>query len=148
MLRTVLRLQEALATTLPHVASGDDEVWTTVSRGGDGAPRVRAASSGDELIVDVDGSPDSLAAAAIVRALLRARIEPEPYAEYEVARIDAATMSALSRSPAPVSRDAWRHAESTDARWLWLLVLGVLGVEQWLRDRSAAADTTEAKRAA
>ena len=148
MLRTVLRLQNDLAATMPHLAGDDGGVWTTVSRGGDGAPRVRAASSGDELIVDVDAGPDSLAAAAVVRALLRARIDPEPYGEHEVARIDAATMNALSRSPAPVSRDAWRNAESTDARWLWLLVLVVLGVEQWLRDRTATAGTMEAKRAA
>jgi hypothetical protein len=148
MLRTVLRLQNDLAATVPHVAGSDDAVWTLLSGGGDGAPRVRAASSGDELIVDVDAGPDSLAAAAAVRALLRARIEPEPYAEYEVARIDAATMNALSRSPAPVSRDAWRNAESTDARWLWLLVLVVLGVEQWVRDRTMTAGTMEAKRAA
>ena len=109
---------------------------------------MRAASSGNELIVDVDGGPDSLAAAAVVRALLMARIDPEPYAEHEVARVDAATMSAGSRSPAPVSRDAWRNAESTDARWLWFVVLAMLGVEQWLRDRTVTAGRTEVKRAA
>ena len=148
MLRTILRLREDLADTTTQKGGGDDSVWTIISRGGNGAPRVRAASSGNELIVDVDGGPDSLAAAAVVRALLLARIDPEPYAEHEVARIDAATMSADSRSPAPVSRDAWRNAESTDARWLWLVVLAMLGVEQWLRDRTVTAGRTEVKRAA
>ena len=148
MLRTILRLRKDLADTGTHKDGGDDSVWTIVSRGGNGTPRVRAASSGNELIVDVDGGPDSLAAAAVVRALLLARIDPEPYAEHEVARVDAATMSAGSRSPAPVSRDAWPNAESTDARWLWLVVLAMLGVEQWLRDRTVTAGRTEVKRAA
>lgn len=148
MLRAVLRLRQALADAATDKGGGDDSVWTIVSRGGNGAPRVRAASSGHELIVDVDGGPDSLAAATVVRALLLARIDPDPYAEHEVAKVDAATMSAISRSPAAVSRDGWRNAESTDARWLWLVVLVMLGVEQWLRDRTDSAGRTEVKRAA
>jgi hypothetical protein len=148
MLRTILRLREGLADTATDKGGGDDSVWTIVSRGGNGAPRVRAASSGNELIVEVDGGPDSLAAAAVVRALLLARIDPDPYAEHEVARVDVATMNAVSRPPAPVSREAWRNADSTDARWLWLVVLVMLGVEQWLRDRTVTAGRTEVKRAA
>jgi hypothetical protein len=148
MLRTVLRLQAGLpAAAAKTVADKDDGVWTTVSRGGEGVPRVRAAAAGPELLVDIDARPDTLAAAEIVRALLRARVAPAPYAEHEVARLDDTTMKALSRAPGPVSRDAWRHAESTDGRWLWLAVLVVLGVEQWLRDRTLAA-AKEVKRAA
>ena len=148
MLRTILRLQEDLASTKVLAGGREGSPWTIITQGGNGAPRVRAASSGNELLLDVDGRPDSLAAAAVVRAVLRARIDPEPYAEREVARVDASTMTAVSRSPAPVSREAWRTAESTDARWLWLFVLVMLGVEQWLRDRTVTAGRAEVTRAA
>ena len=119
-----------------------------LARNRDGSPRVRAARSEGELLLDVDASLDSLFAAAVVQAALTARVDVNGYAEHETARLDEKALSAWSRPPGPVTRDAWRTADSTDARWFWLLAIVLLGVEQWLRTRSVRARQQEVTRAA
>ena len=140
MLRTVLRLREDAALSLSPPSPGrgatSSDAWTTVARSADGATLVRAAASGRELLLDIAAPPESLVAAAAVRAALTARIDVDAYAEREVARLDEAQLTAFTRPSAGVTRDAWRSAESTDARWFWLLVLVLLFVEHWLRDRT------------
>jgi hypothetical protein len=140
MLRTVLRLREDATFTLsPARAEGDarpSDAWTTVAWSADGAPLVRAAASGRELLLDVAEPVDSLLAAAVVRAALTARLDVDRYAEREVARLDDTSLMAFTRPAAGVTRDAWQSAESTDARWFWLLALVLLAAEQWLRDRA------------
>ena len=76
-----------------------------------------------------------------------ARIDVDVYAEREVARLDEARLTAFARPSAGLTRDAWRSAESTDARWLWLLALVLLAVEQWLRDRARRSDQEVARAA-
>ena len=117
-------------------------------RNRDGSPRVRAARSESELLLDVDASLDSLFAAAVVQAALTARVDVNGYAEHETARLDEKALSAWTRPSGPVARDAWRTADSTDARWFWLLAIVLLGVEQWLRARSVRARQQEVTRAA
>ena len=82
-----------------------------------------------------------------MRAALTARIDVDVYAEREVARLDEARLTAFARPSAGVTRDAWRSAESTDARWFWLLALVLLAVEQWLRDRARRSDQEVARAA-
>ena len=114
----------------------------------DGAPLVRAAASGSELLLDIAAAPDSLVAAEVVRAALIARLDVRAYDEHEIARIDDASLTALKREPGPVTRDAWRTSETTDARWLWLLALILLGVEQWFRSQPTIHRHQEVSRAA
>ena len=151
MLRTVLRLREdstfPLSPPSPEGDAGSSDAWTTVARSADGAPLVRAAASGRELLLEIAAPPDSLLAAATVRAALTARIDVDVYAEREVARLDEAWLTAFTRPSAGVTRDAWRSAESTDARWFWLLALVLLAVEQWLRDRARRSDQEVARAA-
>ena len=109
---------------------------------------VRAAASGTELLIDVNAPVDSLFAAEVVRAVLNARIDPGGYDAHEVARVDEAVLVALSRPPGPVTLDAWRTSDASDARWAWLGTLILLGVEQWLRGRSVRARALEVTRAA
>jgi hypothetical protein len=122
--------------------------WTILSRHHDGSPRVRAARSGRELLLEVDAAPDSFFAAAVVQAVLTARVGADRYAEHEPARLDDRALSAWSRPPGPVTRDAWRTADTTDARWFWLLAIVLLGAEQWLRARSVRVRQQEVTRAA
>jgi hypothetical protein len=155
MLRTVLRLREDPTLVPPFTSevlsqprSTGSDPWTILAQDSDGSARVRAAASGSELILDVVALPDSLFAAQVLQAALRARADVNGYDEHEIARLDEKTLSALRRSPGSVTRDAWRTADSTDARWFWLLAIVLLGVEQWLRARSVPHDQQEVARAA
>jgi hypothetical protein len=155
MLNTVLRLGHdpavASPSSKPESSDGLSTVpdpWTILAWNPDGSPRVRAAASDNELILDVAALPGSLFAAAVVQAVLTARVGVTGYGEYEPARLEEKTLSAWSRPPASVTRDAWRTAESSDARWCWLLALVLLAVEQWLRGRPARQLQQEVTRAA
>ncbi len=122
--------------------------WTTLALKPDGRPLLRAAASGSELLLEVGAPADGLFAAEVVRAVLTARLDPAGYDEHEVGRLDAALVDALTRQPGSVTRDAWRTADTSDARWLWLAAIVLLGVEQWLRARSTHHRNQEAVRAA
>jgi hypothetical protein len=154
MVGTVLRLQNDPAlsassgSTVQSGAAAAASPWTTLALNPRGETLVRAAASGAELLVDVKAPVDSLFAAEVVRAVLNARIDPRAYDEREVARVDEALLVALSRPPGPVTLEAWRASEASDARWAWLAVLTLLGVEQWLRGRSVRARAHEGTRAA
>jgi hypothetical protein len=155
MLRTVLRLREdpTLASSpessgLPAPQATVPDPWTIVVRNRDGSPRVRAAASLSELLLDVAAPADSLFAAAVVQAALTARVDVNDYAEHEIARLDEKALSTLSRPAGPVAPDAWRRADSTDARWFWLVAIALLGVEQWLRAQSVHHRQQEVTRAA
>jgi hypothetical protein len=150
MLRTVLRMRDD--PSLADGAAGDpgDAVdgWTPVARPRDGTASVRAAAIAGELVLDVGARPDSFFAAAVVRAALTARVDPETYAEFEVARGSPSGLASMARPPGPVASGAWRNAEVSDARWLWLLALVGLAFEQWLRSRVLQSGREEASRAA
>ena len=154
MFRTILRLRDhPLLATSGQAASGtsnasQEQGWVPVTRGADGATRVRAAALGRELFIDVAASADDLFAAAVVQAVLAARIEPAGYDEHEIARLDERATAALTRPAASVTRDAWRTAEATDARWCWLASLLLLAAEQWMRARRVEAGSVEVSRAA
>ena len=154
MLGTVLRLLDDPAlsassgATFQSGAASAPTPWITLASNPRGEALVRAAASGAELLVDVKAPVDSLFAAEVVRAVLNARIDPSAYDEHEVARVDEALLVALSRPPGPVSLEAWRTSEASDARWAWLAALALLGVEQWLRGRSVRTRVQEATRAA
>ena len=157
MLRTALRMQKDPTLAAPTSAglaaparrnNTPGEPWMVVARDRDGAPLVRAAASGSELLLAIAASPDSLVAAEVVRAALVARLDVRAYDEHEIARIDDASLTALTREPGPVTRDAWQTSETTDARWLWVLALVLLGGEQWLRSRPTSRRHQEVTRAA
>jgi hypothetical protein len=107
-----------------------------------------AASSGRELVVKIGTPVSNFFSAAVVRATLVARQGPVASPEAEVLRTPQVTLAAWFRPPGPVDRDAWRHAERSDARWLWLVVLALLIVEHWLRSRPAAIPAERETRAA
>jgi hypothetical protein len=164
MLRTVLRAREdadmsAVARQIDAQSIGSmpvgarDELRAIVARDRNGRPLAWAASAGPELLLDIAAAPDSLFAAAVVRAALTARRAPPDYAEREIAQIDSSTLDAWSRPPAPVSLDLdsnglWRNADSTDARWCWLAAIVLVGLEQWLRARPARQAGPEVSREA
>jgi hypothetical protein len=164
MLRTLLRAREdvdmaAVARQTDAQPSGSmpvgarDERRAIVARDRNGRPLAWAASAGPELLLEIAAAPDSLFAAAAVRAVLTARRALPDYAEREIARIDSSKLGAWSRPPAPVSFDVdsnglWRNADSADARWCWLAAIILLGLEQRLRAKRARQAGPEVSREA
>jgi hypothetical protein len=154
MLGAVLRLLNdaaiagAAGARVPSDAASAQSPWTTLASNSRGEALVRAAASGAELLVDVNAPVESLFAAEVVRAVLKARVDPAGYDEHELARVDEAVLVAFSRPAGPVTLDAWRTSEASDARWAWLGALMLLGVEQWLRGRSVRNRAQEVTRAA
>ena len=142
MKHTVLGLQvddalRAAAWDEPETRFQDAAAWTVVARSGSGAPVVRAAEAGDELLLEVAAPSTSFLGATAVRAALDAGHGGWTRPAEEIVRIPAETMARWNRAPGPVERDAWRQAAESDARWFWALVLVLMGVEQWLRQRGA-----------
>jgi hypothetical protein len=152
MLRALLRAQadpgladasrSTAATELPSSAA-----WTAVATDRDGRAMVRLAALGESLAVQVAAEPGSLVAAAALRALLHARAGDLARPDEEILRTPPQRLAALSRPPSGVEPAAWRRIEGSDARWLWLAVLTLLGLEHFLR-RVPATRSHEARRAA
>jgi hypothetical protein len=156
MLQAVLRMREAdmliaaaEAVLLPRpVFDPIAEPWGALLRDANGATLVRAAASGEELIIDVAATPDDIFAAAVVQAALVARVDPESYDEQEIRSIASPALATMERTAGPVTREAWRDAETTDARWCWLAAVALLAVEQRLRSRGSRASSREGTRVA
>jgi hypothetical protein len=158
MLRRLLRLQEEVDRVAHGTGSAvrslsDSAPWSVLIRDASGKPLVAAASAGNELVLDVAASSDSFFAALVVRSALAARRAPADFDESEISRLDSASLSALGRPAAPIDLralppDAWRHANSTDSRWCWVVVLLLLGIEQLVRTRAGNNRRTEGSRVA
>jgi hypothetical protein len=97
----------------------------------DEADRLRfAITSPSALVAVVDPSTDALRVARLLRALAQAAVDRPPVAELETAEIPEATTQAWAREPgAPAGRGT--DSDASDARWVWAVVLILLGVE-WL----------------
>jgi Aerotolerance regulator N-terminal len=141
MLRAALRIREDRGvTSTAATVTGTSEVrveapWTPLVSDRHGHPILLAATAGNELLLRVATSPDSLFSAAVGRGALVARLAADEYSEQEIASIDPAVLAAWMRPPGAVDRTAWRTADANDSRWCWLAALLLLGVEQWLRGR-------------
>jgi hypothetical protein len=154
MLDTVVRmslddelLRAAAAAGTATLAS--DDTWSTIARAADGRPVVRAAAARGELIVQVAAGPGDYLAAAALRSALHARHGslPAMFGDDEIVRMPPQEVAALARSAGEVGRDVAPLVERSDARWLWLAALLLLGLEAWMR-RPRAAAQAEAARAA
>jgi Aerotolerance regulator N-terminal len=125
--------------------------WIVLANDRDRKPMLRAAAAGGELIFDVAARPETLFAASVVRAALVAHAAARrDEDEQEIAPIDRQRLLAWNRPSPPlgnVSPDVLRRVESSDARWLWAVVVILLACEQWLRARTTRTDV-EAQRVA
>lgn len=127
--------------------------WNVILRDPDGRPLLTAAAANDaagrdELLLHTPVSPGSYFAAAIVRAALTARHGTVAIPDREIAPISASRLQAWTRPAAPVTVDESRRSAFSDARWLWALVLMLIGVETIARRgrpvRAAGVDANAA----
>jgi len=104
----------------------------------------------EQLVLFATIEPGSAAMAALVAATARSLADPAPVAEDDPVTLPDESLRAWER---PVADRAAVDEAAHPGRWLWLVVLGLLGLEAWLRrSRSrlshTAAPGTEARRAA
>jgi hypothetical protein len=147
-------LQDAASST----AATDTIVgapFVVVARAGNGAPLVFAAEA------DVGGMPrvvlfarppvSSLATAALLVATQTASALPLAAGEAERVTLSDAQLKQMQREAATAGTGRGNASRSglSDGRWLWLLALGLLGVEWYLRAnaRNPGADLFEAEAA-
>lgn len=108
--------------------------WVALAHDRSGRPLVRAAaSSSGSLVVDIAAAPTTFFAAAAARATLRAADNSPALAEAEILRVSDQALTAYERPAPPVTQEDWRRAEMSDAPWLWIVGLGAIALETWLR---------------
>jgi len=96
---------------------------------------ITGASHDSRLLLFAGAEPGSLASASLIAALRRAAgTKLTALAELEPGAVDDAVLRSWERSPAAEPAPA-----GNDGRWLWLLALGLLLVEQWVRRERPAA---------
>jgi len=87
---------------------------------------------GSDLAVFMDIDPGSLESAGLMAAILRADPSEVALAEREPETIAPAVWGGWQREATPVAEPR-PDAAASDGRWVWALVLVLLGVEGWLR---------------
>jgi hypothetical protein len=99
-----------------------------------GVEPVAVSERDGAMIVDAPLAAAALAAPAVVRAALLA-VRPESIVDrqIEVATLSDAELARWRRDAAPVTRSAIPAADDSDAKWLWLIALALLGLESRVR---------------
>jgi hypothetical protein len=86
----------------------------------------------DRLLLMPIGPAGSLLTAAVIAAAMRAASDAPDVREREPASLPEEVLAAWRRPPASGSL-AGTGDDQSDGPWLWLLVLGLLGLESWMR---------------
>jgi len=138
-------LATVAARASPMVAT-DTTKSIVVARNANGAPIVVAAQAtadgSDRLLLFVNADAGTLVSAALVAAATRVRSRAEPLEELEPRTLPASVIDAWQRAPASDATTAANGADRqsmSDGRWLWMLALGLLALETWMRRARPAA---------
>jgi hypothetical protein len=121
----------------------DSAAWFTLCVDAEGRPLVRAAGTGNSLLIHVAAPPSAFVSAAAVRGALVARLGTAALPEEEVRRMSSTELAGLARVAAPITPNIRDTSLPSDARWWWAIVLVLLGLESVAR--RARHDTTEAR---
>jgi hypothetical protein len=137
MIRTLLRMSRddalADAARAQRARARLPDAWV-VARSAGGDAVLVGAPAGRELLLIAAAHPADYLAAVALRSALRARRGAPDWSEREVARIPRAQLAAWQREPPAVGpRDVFQT--DGDGRAIWLAVLGLLGVETFVRRR-------------
>jgi hypothetical protein len=95
----------------------------------------------ERLVLVTDATPGSIESAELVVAVANALAPAVDVAEREPESIADAQLAAWQRAPTAVTAPT---DDGGDGRWLWLVVLLLLGVETWVRRPRAAKRPTAA----
>ena len=106
----------------------------------------RASVEGRErLVLFANAEPGSLESAQLIAGVLQALSPRGPVSELETANLPATFLEKWQRPAAPADPRVGNDGDASDGRWLWLLVLILLGIETWMRraPRSLASIQSE-----
>jgi hypothetical protein len=116
----------------------DSTTGLVIARTHDGRPVVSAVESTEQrrarlvLVAYVDAG--SLTSAALLAAVARAQAPATPAAELEPNTLSSDLVAHWQRAPSAIAPSQANGGEgSSDARWLWLVALLLLGIETWMR---------------
>ena len=135
-------------------ATGAESSFVAVARTATGTPAVVAARESADgsarLLLFSQAEAGSLASAALIAAAIRASSVAVPVAELDPATLSEQAIAAWRRDAATGPESATADGDLSDARWFWLLALGLIAVEAWMRraPRSRAVQEVARDRAA
>jgi hypothetical protein len=112
---------------------GRAEGGVPVARGVAGEPLVQVAARDSALVIMVGDGAGELVAAAALAAGVRAMTGPVAPRELAAGHVPDSVLASWEREAAPLAAVA---GAGSDGRWLWLVVLLLLGVEALMRRRS------------
>ena len=113
--------------------------WHTLVFASDGRPLAAAAGSPAGLIAVSGAEASSLVTPLLLRAMANGIAVPPDLRAAEVLPIPDAQLQVWTRPAAPVMAPRIDRVERDDWRGLWLLVLGLLALETWVRRARTAA---------
>ena len=107
--------------------------WHTLVFAADGRPLAAAAGSPAGFLVVSAAEPSSLVTPLLLRAMANGIAAPPDLRAAEVLPIPDAQLQGWTRPAAPVTAPRIDRVERDDRRGLWVLVLGLLALETWVR---------------
>ena len=113
--------------------------WTTVAVASDGRPLAVGAELASGLVVVSGAEASSLAIPLLIRAMADGIAVFPDLRAAEVLPIPDAQLQAWTRPPGPLAVPRIDQIEQDDRRSLWVLVVGLLALEMWVRRARAAA---------
>jgi hypothetical protein len=113
--------------------------WTTLAVASDGRPLAVGAESAAGLVVVSGAESSSIATPLLIRAIADGIAARPDLRAAEVLPISDAQLQAWTRPPGPLAAPRIDQVEQDDRRSLWVLVVGLLVLEMWVRRAKAAA---------
>jgi len=136
----------ATAVTVAWMADAAARISREVDPGH--AATLQFGADGDRLVVSTSTSAADREAADVAQAVARSLAPPPEQTTGEILPIPDAQLRAWTRDAGPAVPPTPETLGQDDRRWLWAVVLLLIGVETWLRrernDSAAARDVSRA----
>jgi hypothetical protein len=121
----------------PQVPAPAPGALTVLARAPDARPLVLAArgpiEGTDRLLLFLHADAGSVASAALMSAAASAAAAAAPASEVDPVVRPEAELRSWERAPSPIARPSTDPGGRSDGRWVWLAVLGLLGLEWMIR---------------
>ena len=145
-----VRENEMLTASVANETSKDTTIaapFAVIARAQSGAPVVYATAGNvngaNRLIFFTRSNPSSLSSAALIAAVSSSTSVASDLPESETIALSDDALTKLERAPQDVGagnpgseQRAPARSGMSDGRWLWVLVLVLLGLETWMRRRA------------